>query len=36
MNDEENFEIVIDDDDFEPNWDMLIPTIAQEIEQWDI
>jgi hypothetical protein len=34
--DDENFEIVIDDDNFESNWDILIPTIAQEIEQWNI
>ena len=36
MNNEKDFEIVIDDDNFEPNWDILIPTIAKQIEQWNI
>lgn len=33
---ERDFEIVIDDQDDEPNWDILIPTVKQEIEEFDL
>lgn len=33
---ERDFEIVIDDQDDEPNWDILIPTVKQEIENFDL
>jgi hypothetical protein len=35
MNDDKDFEIVIDDS-INVNWDMLIPTIGKQIEQWII
>lgn len=36
MNDDNNFEIVIGEDEIVVNWDVLIPTIAEQIEQWNI
>ena len=36
MNDDSDFEIVIDDENIEPNWEVLMPTTCQEIEEFDI
>lgn len=35
MNDDSDFEIVIDDENIIPNWDILIPTIKQQIENFE-
>lgn len=36
IEDDRDFEIVIDDEKIEPNWDILIPTVKQEIENFDL
>lgn len=36
LGNERDYEIVIDDQDDEPNWDILIPTVKQEIEEFDL
>jgi len=36
MNDDSDFEIVIDDEKIEPNWEILMPTTCQEIEEFDL
>ena len=33
---ERDYEIVIDDQDDEPNWEALMPTTCQEIEEFDL
>ena len=35
MNDDSDFEIVIDDENIEPNWEVLMPTTCQEIEEFE-
>ena len=36
LGNERDYEIVIDDEKIEPNWDILIPTVKQEIENFDL
>lgn len=36
LGNEKDYEIVIDDENNEPNWDILIPTVKQEIENFDL
>lgn len=36
LGNEKDYEIVIDDEKIEPNWDILIPTVKQEIENFDL
>ena len=36
IEDDRDFEIVIDDQDDEPNWEVIMPTTCQEIEEFDL
>jgi len=36
LGNEKDFEIVIDDEKIEPNWEILMPTTCQEIEEFDL